>query len=265
MIRTLPPGLGVMQCCTIADNLQGFNSSRSTAFSQSLSLFPNTSSTLRQRSTALKLHLSRSCLGLRGSRPSFRSFLSYDLEKPCSAVCLNAIQITCRCHIMVECSIGTWLPQFPAESACRMVAGSLDFNHRHGIVPDELWGAVVSALYSKPSMFCTLHGLRTSCSRGVLPTALAASHIVMLFAHPQSLSSPEVMSRILFVPAKSTACARRIKSRFAIFGNRPRYSHSVKLAHVEVFCRFQGLPCLLLQDTNALHASSVQTPHTFQF
>ena len=241
MIRTLSPGLTIMQCCTTAGNLQFINSSRSSALSQSLSLFPNTPITLRQQTTALKLHLSRSCPGLRGSKQSFQSCLSYDPVRPaCSAVCFNAVQITCRWHTMAACSIGTYLPHFPPESACRMVADSLDFNHRRGIVPGELWQAVASALYSNPSMSCKMQGLWTSCacSRDVLPTTLASSHIVMLFAHPQSLSSPDVMSQPVFVPAKTIACARRIKSCCGMSGNRLRYSHNIKLAHVQVPCGF---------------------------
>ena len=182
-----------MQCCTAAGNLRVINSSWSSAFSQLLSLFPNTSSTLRQRTAALRLHLSRSCLSFRSSRQPFRSLLFYDLRRPaCSAVCFNAVERTCRCHIMAAYSISTWLPQFPAESACQIVASSLEINHRHGIVPGELWKALASALYSNPGMSCTIDELPTSCacSGDVLPPALAGSHMVMLRAHPQSSSSP---------------------------------------------------------------------------
>ena len=161
---------------------------------------------------------------------------------------------------MAACSIGTCLPHFPAESACRMVAGSLYFNHHHRIILGELWRAVMSASSSNPSMSCTIQGLRASCAccRDVLPTTLVSSHIVMLFAHPQSLSSPEVISCLLSVPA----CARRIKSCCDISGNRLGYSHTIALAHVEVPCRFQHISFLVLQNLNALHVPSAQTPQT---
>ena len=70
----------------------------------------------------------------------------------------------------------------------------------------------------------------------------------------------EVMSRLLVVPAKGTASARRGKSQCVVSGNRLRYSHSIKFAHVKILCRFQQIPFLLLQNTNALHALSAQTP-----
>jgi hypothetical protein len=68
------------------------------------------------------------------------------------------------------------------------------------------------------------------------------------------------MSRLLVVSAKATASARRGKSQFVISGHRLRDLHNIQFAHVKNLCSFQQMPFLLLQNTNALHALSAQTP-----